>query len=228
MLREIQVHNYAVIDALDLDFHSGMTVLTGETGAGKSILVGALGLALGDRADAGVIRDGAERTEVSAVFEPGASLLAWLADQELDADGECLVRRVVNREGRSRGWINGHAVTLQTLRELAAQLVDIHGQHLHQSLTQKQVQRRILDDSGHHAKLTAQMAEDFQRWRKAASELSELEQAQADRDSRLDLLRFQIQELDALGLSADEPENSPQNNKGWLMPVVWPRAPVMR
>ncbi|MBT8132439.1 MAG: AAA family ATPase, partial [Gammaproteobacteria bacterium] len=204
MLREIQIRNYAVVDTLDLDFSPGMTVLTGETGAGKSILIGALGLALGDRADATIIRDGADRTEISACFEPGDELVGWLQDKELQADGECLVRRLISREGRSRAWINGHAVTLQTMRELAAQLVDIHGQHLHQSLTQSQVQRRILDDSAKNHKLRDKLREEYLRYQTAAAELSKLEQAQADRDSRLDLLRFQVQELDALALQPGE------------------------
>ncbi|MDH3588959.1 MAG: DNA repair protein RecN [Gammaproteobacteria bacterium] len=205
MLREIQVKNYAVIETLELELGAGLTVLTGETGAGKSILVGALGLVLGDRADAGIVRDGADNAEISAAFETGPSVHAWLDNQDLDADGECLVRRVISRQGRSKAWINGHAVTLQTMRELAAQLVDIHGQHLHQTLTKKPVQRRIVDDSANNRRLLANVEKAYQRWQQAASELAELEQAQGERDSRIDMLRFQIQELDALALSAGEP-----------------------
>ncbi|MBT8137996.1 MAG: DNA repair protein RecN [Gammaproteobacteria bacterium] len=213
MLSEIQVNNYAVIDSLELELDRGLTVLTGETGAGKSLLVGALGLVLGDRADAAVIRDGADKAEVSAAFAVDETVAQWLGEQELDADGECLVRRVVSRQGRSRAWINGHAVTLQTLRELATRLVDIHGQHMHQSLTRRPVQRGILDEAANNRRLLANVARAYADWRQAADDLEQLEQAQNDRESRLDLLRFHIDELDALGLADNEVEQLTEEQK---------------
>ncbi|MBT8144731.1 MAG: AAA family ATPase, partial [Gammaproteobacteria bacterium] len=207
MLTEITVRNYAVIAATTLELGPGMTVLTGSTGAGKSIIVGALGLVLGQRADSGIVRDGAERAEISAHFDVDDSVLTWLKDNELDADDECLVRRVVSREGRSRAWINGHAVTLQSLRELGAQLVDIHGQHANQTLTRRADQRAILDSFAANHALRDKVAAHYDAWQAATAELEKLQAAQADRSSRLDLLRFQLQELETLAPIAGEVEN---------------------
>ena len=148
MLTHIHVRNLAIVDEIEVELKGGMTTLSGETGAGKSILVDALGLVLGDRADSAVIRHGSERAEISAGFhiQDQPSVIAWLASQELDRDGECQLRRIINLEGRSRGYINGQAVAMQSLRELGEQLVDIHGQHEHQSLLHAAVQRQLLDD----------------------------------------------------------------------------------
>ena len=156
MLSHIHIRNFAIIDEVDVEFDAGMTALTGETGAGKSILVDALGLLLGDRADSGVIRHGCDRAEISAGFDIGsqAAVTAWLGERELDMDGECQLRRVINRTGRTRGYINGQPAPMQSLRELGEMLVDIHGQHEHQSLLRGSVQRQLLDDfGGHHALL---------------------------------------------------------------------------
>lgn len=198
MLATLAVRNYAVVAETALELGPGMTALSGETGAGKSIVVGALGLVLGDRADAGIVRDGADRAEISAHFDVDDEILAWLEQQSLGADGECLVRRVVSREGRSRAWINGHAVTLKTLAQLGAKLVDIHGQHAHQSLTRRATQRAILDGFAGNQNALEALAAAHERWQAAARELERLEQAAAERDTRLDLARFQLQELDAL------------------------------
>jgi DNA repair protein RecN (Recombination protein N) len=179
MLRHIHIHNFAIVDELKLDLSSGMTVLTGETGAGKSILLDALGLALGDRADTGAIRAGVDRAEVSVDFNITEHQQAqnWLRDHELDDEDLCLIRRTVNRDGRSKGYINGRPVPMQMLRELGEQLVDIHGQHEHQSLLKREVQRQTLDDyacthsaansatkSASHEKLVADTAELFAQW----------------------------------------------------------------
>ena len=136
MLSLIRAKNYAVIDEVELEFARGLSVMTGETGAGKSILVDALGLALGDRADAGAVRLGTERAEISVLFEipQGHDALAWLAERGLDDGMSCALRRVVGSDGRSRAFINGQPATLQDLKALGGLLVDIHGQHAHQSL----------------------------------------------------------------------------------------------
>ena len=148
MLRHLTVRNYTLIDALDLELDAGLSVITGETGAGKSIVLDALGLALGNRADSRSIRAGAERLEVSASFDLADTpeALAWLHERALDLDSECQLRRVVTRDGRSRAWINGQPATLADIKTLGDQLVDIHGQHEHHSLLARASQQRLLDE----------------------------------------------------------------------------------
>ncbi len=206
MLTSLHVRDFAIIDEVELDLGEGMTVLTGETGAGKSILLDALGLVLGDRADGGAVRHGAARAEITATLDIGAleGVQQWLADHDLDADGECVIRRVVSREGRSRAYINGASSTLQALRQLGEQLIDIHGQHAHQSLVKPAVQRQILDDHGGLAAEAAAVAEAWQAWRAAGDTRAQLESAARDRDHRLDLLRYQAGELEALDLQPGE------------------------
>ncbi|MGA7802522.1 MAG: DNA repair protein RecN, partial [Gammaproteobacteria bacterium] len=206
MLTHIHIRDFVIVDELDLELERGMTALTGETGAGKSILVDALGLVLGDRGDSNVIRHEAERTEISAAFDltdqPDAR--DWLQDQDLDADGECQLRRVITREGRSRGYVNGRPVPIQSLKELGDRLVDIHGQHEHQSLLRRDMQRRLLDDYGAHTETVAAVNGAYRHWRRLHDELDAVQAAERDRGSRLDLLRFQVRELDALALRDDE------------------------
>jgi DNA repair protein RecN (Recombination protein N) len=174
--------------------------LTGETGAGKSILVDALGLALGDRADTDMIRAGEERAEISAVFDvarvPG--LGPWLEEQALESDGECVLRRVIAREGRSRAFVNGTPVPVQTLQRAGDLLLDIHGQHAHQSLLRREHQRRLLDEHGGHQSEVEAVAASYQTLRDAREELHALRGRTGDRSERLDLLRFQVEELEAL------------------------------
>ena len=153
MLTSIHIDNFAIIDHLEVDFREGMTVLTGETGAGKSIIVDALSLLLGVRADANVVRAGAKRADITASFDLTklASVSHWLVDQELDSDeenSECLLRRVISKEGRSKGFINGHPATLSMMKLLGEQLVDIHGQHAHQALLRPGMQSKMLDGFG--------------------------------------------------------------------------------
>ncbi|WP_412851693.1 DNA repair protein RecN [Ectothiorhodospira shaposhnikovii] len=207
MLTHIQIRDFAIVDELTLDLSTGMTALTGETGAGKSILVDALGLVLGDRADSTTVRHGAERAEISARFDISreAEARAWLESQDLDTE-ECLIRRVIARDGKSRAWINGSAVTLQSLKSLGEMLVDIHGQHAHQSLLRREVQRRILDDYADHPERLAAMARDHGTWQKAARRLAELSEDGEARAARRDLLRFQTDELRALDLAEGELE----------------------
>ena len=148
MLRSLSIRDFVIVDRMELEFSSGFTVLTGETGTGKSILIEALALVLGERADAIVVRSGAERAEISAEFdtERQRETDRWLAENDLSGDdGSCLIRRVIEASGRSRGLVNGRPVTLAQLRELGEFLVDIHGQHQHQSLLRPAAQRELLD-----------------------------------------------------------------------------------
>jgi DNA repair protein RecN (Recombination protein N) len=206
MLTSIQIRNFAIIDQVEVEFSPGMTVLTGETGAGKSILVDAMGLVLGERGGSGLVRGGARRAEFIAEFDisnlPGAR--DWLEEQMLDLDDECNLRRVVGADGRSRAYINGNSVPLQSLKALGEMLLDIHGQHFHQSLARRDVQRNLLDYFGGLVDLSVQTATAFSDWRAIADNLAALESANADRNAKLDLLRFQISELDDLDLQPDE------------------------
>ncbi len=206
MLTHLLVRDLAIVARLELDLRPGMTALTGETGAGKSILVDALALALGDKADTGLIRPDCERAEVSATFDLARTPLArrWLEDGGLDEGGECVVRRLIAAEGRSRAFVNGRPVTLQQLQELGEHLVDIHGQHAHQSLLRPAQQRALLDEFAGEGPAAAELAAVFRRYRDAATRLERLRSAQADRDARLDLLRFQRDELERLDLRPDE------------------------
>ncbi len=202
----LKVRDFAIIDQIDIEFDSGMTVLTGETGAGKSILVDALGLVLGERGSAQLVRDGAKRAEFAAEFEvsalPGAR--AWLEEHALDMDDECLLRRVINADGRSRAFINGNPVPLAQLKSIGELLLDIHGQHFHQSLGRRAIQRDLLDHFGGLLAERTNTESSFEAWKSLARELEEITEAEADRASRLDLLTFQLQELESLGLSEDE------------------------
>ena len=208
MLSLIKVRNYAVIDEVEVDFKAGLSVMTGETGAGKSILVDALGLALGDRADASTVRPGAERADVSVLFECAGShpAIRWLEEHGLDEDHCCLLRRVVSAEGRSRAFINSHPVTGQDLRTLGSLLVNIHGQSTHQSLLRGSTQREILDYVGAHQALSEEVASCFDTWRTLQSDLALRTESADDRASQLELLKFQAQELAALDLRDDEME----------------------
>ena len=210
MLTHIHIRNFAVIDEVDLELGTGLTVLTGETGAGKSIVVDALGLALGDRADATIIRHGAAKAEITVGFEiqENEAVARWLGDQEMGAaDGECLIRRVIAREGRSRAFVNGHNLPLQNLRELGSLLIDIHGQQTHHSLVRKPVQRQILDFHGGHGEHLEKVGAAFNRWRELHDEYKGLLKDHRDRESRMDLLRYQVKELQSLDLAAGEFED---------------------
>ena len=208
MLTQLHIHNLAVVDAVDVDFGAGFTTLTGETGAGKSILVDALALALGERADSQAIRTGTDRCEISATFDlsPRPDLIGWLTDNDLDEDDECIVRRIVTAEGRSRGYINGRTVPMQTLRELGEQLVDICGQQSHQSLRRPEMQRRILDQYGNHDTLLAAMSHTHEQWQNIQAELDALTLAHNNKAERVDLLSYQVSELRALNIYEGELE----------------------
>jgi DNA repair protein RecN (Recombination protein N) len=199
MLTHLAIQDLAVVESLSLELERGLIVLTGETGAGKSILMNALGLALGERADSGLIRPGADKAEINLEFalDDAPEAAAWLEQNELaDAGGACLVRRVVSADGRSRAFINSRPVTLQALQELASKLVEIHGQHAHLHLLQNPEQRRLLDESAGTGETLAALQEIFREWRAASDELERLRRCAADGAAREELLRFQIDELE--------------------------------
>ncbi len=208
MLTRLHIRNLAVLDEVETELHAGFNALTGETGAGKSMLVDALALALGSRAESSAVRSGAEKAEVTAVFDlDGADdVRAWLAARDLDGADECQLRRVITAEGRSRGYLNGQPVPLEQLRELGTRLVEICGQHAHQSLLSRATQRDVLDAHGRHDQLVAEVASAWARWRALESERCGLREAQADRLARRDLLAYQLGELRALALQPGEVE----------------------
>ncbi len=209
MLRRLMIRDFVIVDRLELEFSAGFGTLTGETGAGKSILIDALSLALGERADAGVVRPGCERAEVSAEFEAaaGAKVLDWLAANDFtsgsDESGMILLRRIVDAGGRSRAYVNGAAATLGQLREAADFLADIHGQHVHHSLLRPDAQRALLDAHAgltHQAREVAEHYRDWQKWREARL-IAERDAEGSARER--ETLEWQAKELQALGLSAD-------------------------
>jgi DNA repair protein RecN (Recombination protein N) len=206
MLSSLSIRNLVTVESLQLELDSGMSVLTGETGAGKSILIDALGLVLGDKADSSLIRHGSEKAEITAEFDLAKlpEIGNWLVSNELDDAGECLLRRIISRKGRSRAFINGTPVTLGTLAALGSQLVDIHGQHAHQSLMHRSHQRELLDAFAGNGNLSATLATCWRDWKALGKRIESLEQAQQERDSRIDLLRFQVDELQQLDLKPGE------------------------
>jgi DNA repair protein RecN (Recombination protein N) len=208
MLSLIRVKNYAVIDEIEVEFGAGLNVMTGETGAGKSILVDALGLALGDRADATAVRQDADRAEISVSFDvpQGHAALGWLAERGLDDGTACTLRRLVGADGRSRAFINGQPVNLQDSKALGALLVDIHGQHAHQSLLDAGSQRALLDGHPDVAPVAAAVAEAFAAWHALVEQLEDRRASSERRQAELELLRFQVAELEALALDDGEPE----------------------
>ncbi len=207
MLTSLHVRDFAIVHEISVDFAGGMTVLTGETGAGKSILVDALGLVLGERGSAQMVRQGARRAEFSAEFDLSAhdEARAWLDEQAMD-DDDCVVRRVIGSDGRSRGFINGNPVSLQQLKAFGERLLDIHGQHFHQSLGRRDVQRDLLDHFGGLIDDRREVADAFSDWDALYTERETLKAQEADRASRIELVEFQLDEFDRLALKDGELE----------------------
>ncbi len=206
MLTHIHIWNFAIVEALDIELEPGLSVLTGETGAGKSILLDALGLALGDRADSTVIRHGESRAEISVTFDTSkvANAEAWLKEHELDSEHECIIRRTVSEKGPSKAFINGKPATVQQLRELAEMLVDLHGQHEHQSLMKADIQQQLLDDYANHSDLVTKVSTSFKEWNKLNNEFNKLNTVKNEQDHRLDLLRYQVNELETINIQKGE------------------------
>jgi DNA repair protein RecN (Recombination protein N) len=210
LLAHLQIRDFAIIDSAELELSAGLTALTGETGAGKSIIVDAVMLALGGRASADALRHGAERAEITATFDCGddAAVRRWLDEQSIEAeDGEVILRRVVGRDGRSRQYVNGQAQPAQSVRALGELLVDIHGQQEFQSLVSRDTQRAIVDAHGVNEKLAGDVAALATEWRQCVVERDALAAVVRDRGARLELLRYQLGELEALGLAAGEAES---------------------
>ncbi|MEH6575940.1 MAG: DNA repair protein RecN [Amphritea sp.] len=206
MLTQLNIRNYAIVEQLDLELLNGMTVVSGETGAGKSIMLDALGLALGDRADSGTVRNGADRAEIIASFDihniPGAQ--AWLKEQELDDDSECILRRVVTSEGRSRSYINGSPSPVTKVRELGEFLIEIHGQHEHQRLLKKDHHRYLLDAFSGKAEQAHKTRQRYNSWRDLNTRLNNLTEQSEEQSARVQLLSYQVEELEKLDIQDGE------------------------
>lgn len=203
MLLNLTILDLAIVKTLQLDLTQGMSVLTGETGAGKSILLTALGLALGERATADYIRPNCKRAEVNLEFDLTAQpdALTWLQTHDFDENNQCLIRRIVNIDGRSKAFINNRPVTLQTLQIFTRQLVEIHGQHAHLTLLESDEQRRLLDNYGKNSELLERVNSCFRHWQNAQHELQQLQKKHSVAEQREALLRYQLDELEALNLA---------------------------
>lgn len=208
MLMHLFIHHLAVVEQLELHFQSGMTVLTGETGAGKSILIDALGLALGERADNSIIRSGCLFAEISATYQLQnlPQVMEWLTEQGLDSEDACIIRRTIAQDGKSRIYINGRTVPLSQLRELGNQLVNIHGQHAYQSLMKSDHQRQLLDQYANHTELCEAVRKNYHDWQQLKKRYQDLKTSQEQND-QLTLLEYQIQELHELDLQEGELES---------------------
>ena len=209
MLARLDIRDFTLVEHLSVEFPQGFSPITGETGAGKSILLGALGLVLGDRANPDLVRAGADGADVSAEFDVGAipEARAWLAERDLlDPDDErvCLLRRTIGADGRSRAFVNGRPTTLTDVRALAEHLVDIHSQHAHTSLLRRDTQLRLLDEYGAHRALAEEVAGLHENWRRLGTELAELRAGARELADRRQLLAYQLEELDELAPQADE------------------------
>jgi DNA repair protein RecN (Recombination protein N) len=205
LLLSINISNYTLVEALEIDFDSGTTAITGETGAGKSLVLDALAMALGDRADIETIRHGKDRAEISATFDVSMNNNAknWLMANSIDSDINCIIRRIYTKEGRSRGYINGQPSTMTQLKELGEMLTDIHSQHEHQSLLRRSTHRRLLDEYGEAEKLAGNVKSDFTHWKQTNDALNKLTKRADELEERKELLTFQVNELDLANVSPD-------------------------
>lgn len=215
MLSQLTVHNFAVVKSLDIEFHNGMTAITGETGAGKSIALDALSLCLGSRADANWVRPGQEKAEISAVFTLAADSPAyqWLISNEFDTDEDCVLRRVIQRDGRSKAWINGTPVPLSQQKSLAPLLVNIHGQHEHQLLLKEDHQLSLLDSYARHQHLLDKVQEDYRNWASVEKQYQHYQQQKEELEAQRQLLEYQVNELNEFALTDGEFEELDQKHK---------------
>jgi DNA repair protein RecN (Recombination protein N) len=202
------VSNYAIAERVDLHFSKGMTALTGETGAGKSIVLDALSLAMGGRADAGAVRHGAKRADITASFDISRIPIArqWLEEHELDDKDDCILRRTISKDGRSKAFINGQPCPLSQLKDLGGLLMDIHSQHQHQSLLQKDTHRKLLDEFSGAEDLAEQTRDAWKAWHRTSQKLEKRRQNADEAEAKLQLLRYQVEELDRLALGDGEQE----------------------
>ena len=209
LLLSININNYTLVESLEIEFNKGTTAITGETGAGKSLVLDALGMALGDRADTDTIRHGKARAEITATFDINniEDAKKWLHDNDFNNDENCILRRIYTTEGRSKGYINGQPSTMSQLQELGDMLTDIHSQHEHQSLLRKDTHRRLLDEYAKVEDLTKQVASHYVPWHKTNNDLSDLLKRSDELDARKELLGFQVVELQQLDLTAPYLDN---------------------
>lgn len=215
MLAQLTISNFAIVRELEIDFHAGMTAITGETGAGKSIAIDALGLCLGNRADGSMVRLGASRADICARFTLADTPSAkhWLAENQLDEGLDCLLRRTISNDGRSRGFINGTPVPLSQLRELGQHLIQIHGQHAHQLLLKPEHQKALLDAYSDQPLLLSEMCKAYQNWHQSCRQLAQYQQQMSERESRRQLLQYQLKELNEFAPQAGEYEQIDEEYK---------------
>ncbi|MBR9726516.1 DNA repair protein RecN [Shewanella intestini] len=215
MLCQLSINNFAIVRFLELDFKVGMTSITGETGAGKSIAIDALGLCLGNRIDANSVRPGATKAEVSARFVLDDVPLAkrWLEDNDLEMEDDCILRRTISAEGRSRAYINGNPVPVAQLKSLGQLLVGIHGQHAHHAMLKSEHQLTLLDAYANHKMLLDGVSKSYQRTKDIEHNLQQLEQAQHERLARKQLLQYQVEELNEFNLAENEFTEIEQEHK---------------
>lgn len=206
MLLQLNIQNFAIVRALDIDWQQGMTTITGETGAGKSIAIDALGLCLGDRAVTNVVRPNCPKAELAATFDTrnNKQVKNWLKKHDMLLDNECILRRVISAEGRSKAYINGSQVPLAQLKEIGQLLINIHGQHDHQLIVKANEQRNILDAYAGHQHLLEQVKYYYQQWRELSQEAKLLQESKLQREAKQQLLQYQVNELDVFSLQMDE------------------------
>ena len=215
MLTHLSVRHFATVDQLELEPENGLTVISGETGAGKSVIIDALGLTLGDRADSSIVRHGHDRAEVLATFDVSNNPTArqWLADRELDDDDQCLLRRTVRADGRSRAYVNGTPTPLAEVRELGERLISIHSQHEHQALMKKDAHRQLLDNFAEARELANTVRDHWRTWQKARRAHDDALNQAREQNEKEELLRFQLEELDSLALQEGELEQLEQEQQ---------------
>ncbi|MCA6219192.1 DNA repair protein RecN [Photorhabdus antumapuensis] len=226
MLTQLTISSFAIVRELEIDFQPGMTAITGETGAGKSIAIDALGLCLGNRGEANMVRSGASRADICARFSLSdtPSARKWLENHQLDDSNECLLRRTITSDGRSRGFINGTAVPLSQLRELGTHLIQIHGQHAHQLLLNNGHQKCLLDTYANQSNLQNEMKQAYQQWHQSCQDLARFQQQALERQSRQQLLEYHLKELNELAPQPGEYQEQDNEykrlaNRGQLLSV---------